>query len=252
MSSMSSSGTASGSLFSGVPLAPASEPQTFDYRPVPVSAPVAVFFGISGLLSFLTVAGLPVALIGLFLSALCLLKIRRSAGEYGGTWLATTGLLLSAIAFFGGATVQSVAYATEVPEGHARLNFTDDIANKGLVVEQGRIAAPPEVAALDGKPIFLKGYMFPMRQTEGLPTFVFCRDSGDCCFGGSPKTEDMIYVRMKDGMTTDYFPGLVSVAGTFALRRDQSGDLATVSEIGQPIYEMTATLVEPSRSSFAF
>lgn len=250
MSSISSPGTATGSLFSGAPLAPPSEPRTFDYRPVPVTVPVALFFGVSGLLALLTFAGLPVALIGLVLSAWCLLKIHRSAGEYGGKWLALIALVLSAGSFVGGSVIQSVAYATEVPQGHARLNFTEDIARKGLVVENGKITAPAEVAALDGSAVFLKGYMFPSRLTQGLPAFVFCRDSGDCCFGGTPKTEDMIYVRMAEGHTTDYFPGLVSVAGTFQLRRDQSGDLATISEVGQPIYEMTATLVEPSRTSF--
>ena len=142
----------------------------------------------------------------------------------GGKWLALAALVLSAGSFVGGSILQSVAYATEVPDGHVRLNFTEDIARKGLVVEHGQIVAPPEVAALDGDAVFLKGYMFPMRQTQGLPTFVFCRDSGDCCFGGTPKTEDMIYVRMAEGQTTDYFPGLVSVAGTFRLRRDQSGE----------------------------
>jgi hypothetical protein len=248
MSSPSAAPT--GSLFSGAPVVVSDEPRSFDYRPVPVSAPVALFFGIAGLLAFLAAAGVLVALVGLFVSGWSLLKIRRSAGEYGGTWLSAGGLLLSAVSFVGGAAVHSVAYATEVPEGHLRLNFTQDIAWKGLVIENGQLAAPPEVAALDGKKVFIKGYMFPTRQTEGLAAFVFCRDSGDCCFGGAPKTEDMILVKMDDETTADYSPGMVSVAGTFKLRKDRSGDLDTVSEIRQPIYEMTATLVEPSRTSF--
>lgn len=250
MSSISSPDTVTRSLFSDIPLAAPGEPKTFDYRPMPALAPVAAFFGVSSLLALLHEAGLPVALTGLFLSAWCLLKIRGSEGELSGQWLAAVGLVLSLGSFAGGATLHTYSYATEVPEGHTRLNFTEDIARKGLVIERGTISAPPEVAALDETKVFLKGYMFPMRQTEGLHTFVFCRDSGDCCFGGSPKTEDMINVRMAEGMTTDFYVGMVSVAGTFRLRRDQTGDLATVSEIGQPIYEMTATLVEPSRSSF--
>ena len=250
MSSASPSTAPVGSLFSDVRPTLADEPRTFDYRPVPMSAPVALFFGIAGLLSFLTVVGIPVALIGLSLGAWSLLKIRRSAGEYSGTWVSASALVLSAVSFVGGVVTQSVAYATEVPEGHARLNFTQDISRKGLVFESGRITAPPDVAALDGKKVFLKGYMFPMQQSEGLTSFVFCRDSGDCCFGGSPKTEDMIIVKMDGDLTTDFYTGLVSVAGTFQLRREQGGKIATVSEIGEPIYAMTATLVEPSRTSF--
>ena len=107
----------------------------------------------------------------------------------------------------------------------------------------------PDVRALDGKKVFLKGYMYPMRQTTGLPSFVFCRDSGDCCFGGTPKIEDMIVVKMAGDLTADYKPGLVSVAGTFELRKDFETRFG--GETGaEPIYAMTATLCEPSRSSF--
>lgn len=249
MSSVSQTSPSAGSLFSSAEVARPDEPRTFDYRPVPVSAPVAVFFGICGLLAFLAPAGVPVALIGLFLSAWCLLKIRRSAGEYSGGWLAWSGLLLSGVSFAGGIAVHSVAYATEVPDGYRRLNFTQDIAKKGFVQENGYLSPHPDILALDGKKVFLKGYMYPMRQTQGLPSFVFCRDSGQCCFGGQPKIEDMIVVKMDGERTTDYYQGLVSVAGTFKLRQtmDQSYGELTGAE---PIYEMTAIQVEPSRTSF--
>lgn len=238
-----------GSLFSGVEPAPAVEPRTFDYRPVPVSAPIAVFFGFCGLLALLTPVALPVALSGLFLSAICLLKIRRSAGEYSGAWVAWTGLVLSAVALAGGTTVHSIAYATEVPEGYIRLSFTDDISKKGFVEENGVVAHHPEVAALDGKKVFLKGFMYPMQQTEGLGSFVFCRDSGDCCFGGTPKVQDMIAVKMDGERTTDYIQGLVSVTGTFKLRK--SFDERFGAETGaEPVFEMTAVQVEPARTSF--
>lgn len=225
-------------------------PRTFDYKPVPILAPVSLFFGLSSLLAFLTIAGLPVALIGLFLSAICLLKIRRFAGEYGGGTLAWGGLLLSAVSFFGGTAVQSVAYATEVPEGYSRLNFTDHISKKGFVVENGYAMPHPDVMALDGKKVFLKGYMYPTRQTEGITAFVFCRDSGDCCFGGQPKVQDMIVVRMDGDKTTEFANGLVSVAGTFKLRDMQEGDQFGDLTGAEPIYEMTAVQVEPSRTSF--
>src|SRR5690349_2051912 len=99
MSSVSQSPAPVGSLFSNTETIRPDEARSFDYRPVPVSVPVAVFFGMCGLLAFLTPVGVPVALIGLFLSLWCLLKIRRSAGEYSGTWLAWSGLMLSIVAF---------------------------------------------------------------------------------------------------------------------------------------------------------
>jgi hypothetical protein len=236
-------------LFSAPGTAPPEEAQSFDYRPVPVLAPISLFFGVCGLLAFLVPQGVPVALIGLFLSALCLLKVLRSAGEYGGKWLAAAGLLLSAVGVVGGTAVHAVAYATEVPPGYARLNFTQDISAKGFVQENGYVGPHPDVVALDGKKVFLKGYMYPMRLTEGLKTFVFCRDSGDCCFGGTPKIQDMIVVRMDGDRTTDYYQGLVSVTGTFALRKSIDERFGGVTG-AEPIFEMSADRVEPSRTSF--
>lgn len=252
MSSVSQSPAPVGSLFSNTDSIRPEEPRTFDYRPVPVSVPVAVFFGICGLLAFLTPVGVPVALIGLFLSLWCLLKIRRSAGEFSGKWLALTGLVISSIAFFGGVATHSVAYATEVPEGHRRLNFTQDISQKGFVQENGYMTPHPDVVSLDGKKVFLKGFMYPTRLTEGFQSFVFCRDSGDCCFGGTPKIQDMIVVRMEGEQTTDYYPGQVSVSGTFRLRKDFSDQSFAELTGGNPIYEMTAIRVEPSRTSLEF
>jgi hypothetical protein len=225
-------------------------PRTFDYKPVPLMAPISVFFGLLALFAFLTPSGVPVALVGLVVSAVCLLKIRRAAGDYGGAWLARAGLLLSAVSLVGGSVLHTMAYANEVPAGYARLNFTEDISKKGLVVENGYLAPHPDVVALDGKKIFLKGYMYPTRQYEGIQSFVFCRDSGTCCFGGKPKVEDMIVVHLADDHTTEYFPGLVSVAGTFELRKN-FGDGSFGDETGaEPIYAMTAILVEPSRTGF--
>jgi len=225
-------------------------PQAFDYKPVPILAPVAVFFGILALFSFLTVTGVPVALVGLVLSAWCLLKIRRAGGDLGGMWLARAGLLLSAVSLVGGSTLHSYAYAHEVPDGYARLNFTHDISQKGFVVENGYLRPHDDVVALDGKKIFLKGYMYPTRQYEGITSFVFCRDSGTCCFGGTPKVEDMIVVHLAGDATTEYHAGLVSVAGTFELRKEL-GDERFGEQVGaEPIYKMTATLVEPSRTGF--
>lgn len=223
---------------------------TFDYQPVPIMAPVSLFLGITSLFAFITVGGLPIALIGLAVSAWFLLKIIRSKGEIGGRSLALGGLGLSALSLVCGTVLQSVAYATEVPEGFTRLNFTENISAKGFVVENGVQTYHPDVVALNEQKIFLKGYMYPTRRTKNFTSFVFCRDSGDCCFGGTPKIEDMIVVNMADGQKVDYINGLVSVAGTFHLRSDfSSAEYASLTG-AEPIYEMTGTRVEASRSSF--
>ena len=225
------------------PLFSPEEPRSFEYRPVPISVPVAVFLALAGLLSFLTPVGVPVAIFGLLLSLWCVLSIGRSRGELGGKRLAWMALVLSTVGAVGGLAVHSVAYANEVPEGYSRLNFTSDISMKGFVYTPRGPSFHPEVAALDGQKVFIKGYMYPAGQMEGLTSFVLCRDSGDCCFGGTPKIEDMILVTMSGAATADFTPGLTSVAGSFGLRPEGGAN-------SSPVFTMQAIKVEPSQTSF--
>lgn len=230
---------------------------TFDYHPIPVSAPVAAFLGFTSLFSFLTVGGFSIALmglvfatLGLVVSASCLLKILQSDGTMGGRKLALCGMALSACSLVGGPAVHWYLYANEVPKGFTRLNFTDDISKKEIIVENGLARPHPDILALDGKEIFLKGFMYPTRRTQDFTAFVFCRDRGQCCFGGKPKLTDMIVVKLADGETVDYIDGMVSVAGTFHLRRNYNemrfGELTGA----EPVYEIDAEMVEASHTSF--
>jgi len=216
----------------------------FDYRPVPVAAPVALFLGISSVIGLFGVPGLPVGLVGLFVGWRAFRTIRRSSGELSGGWLAATGMALSAMFFVLGTALHSFAYATEVPEGFARVNFTRDISKKGFTVTDGEQSIHPEVAALDGKPVFLKGYMYPERKTEGLTSFVFVKDNQQCCFGGQPELTDMILVEMDPGMTVDYHTSLVSVAGVFRAMAPKKGDTLNT------VYKLDASFFTPAKTSF--
>ena len=51
--------------------------------------------------------------------------------------------------------------------------------------------------ALDGQRIFIKGYMYPTKELEGLNSFLLVKDTGQCCFGGNPAITDMIMVTME-------------------------------------------------------
>ena len=219
---------------------PQGERVDFDYRPVPVSAPVAAVLGVLGLTAFLAAFGLLLAAAGLVVSLLAWRAVKKTDG--GGLWLAFAGLGLSLVGLIGGAASHAYAYQTEVPEGHVRLDFTKDISEVA-VAPTGDLS--PLVEKLDGTPVFLKGYMYPdpSGRERDLSRFIFVKDSGECCFGGKPKLTDMIQVSMS-GDTADYYAGLVSVAGTFKLRpAGGRGEL-------DPIFELTAVRAEPARTSF--
>lgn len=225
------------------PSLPQSERTDFDYRPIPVSAPVAAVLGVCSLVAFLPtigVVGFVIAAAGLVTAVVAWRTIRAQTGA--GLWMAALGAVLSLTGLGGGAAYHSVAYANELPPGHRRLDFTDDIAEKAVAPRGGVSEA---VKRLDGEKVFLKGYMYPdpSGKTEDLGAFIFVKDSGECCFGGKPKLTDMIRVNMADA-SADFYPGLVSVAGTFVIGEDGS------EEAVDPLFELNATQAGPARTSF--
>ena len=58
---------------------------------------------------------------------------------------------------------------------------------------------------LDGKRIFVKGYVHPGVSDMGqIKKFILVPDMGTCCFGGQPKMTDMIEVTIVDGPGVRY------------------------------------------------
>jgi hypothetical protein len=217
---------------------------TFDYRPVPVAAPVALFLGFCSFLGFFTIVGLGIALFGTLLGAICFYRIRQSKGELGGAWIAATGCLFSLVFLAGGVAWHSFNFATEVPEGFERINFRRDISLKGFPITKGQQTIHPDVAALEGKQVFLKGYMYPERTTDNLTSFLLVKDNEVCCFGGQPSLNDMIMIQMKDGLKVKHHSGLVAVGGVFHAAK-------TPSPAGyDAVYTLDATHFESARTSF--
>lgn len=220
-------------------------PKEFNYRPVPVLAPVSLFLGICSFLSVLTLLGVGIAMFGTVLGAVCLWRIRQSAGELSGKSLALIGFLLSLLFLVSGSSLHAYTIATEVPEGFRRVNFYHDVSKKGFVYATGVSDFHPDVKALDDEKIFIKGYMYPTRQTQNLTSFLLVKDNEKCCFGGQPSLTDMILVEMQDGKTVDFSPGLVSVAGIFHTQRAAEGP-ADLS----PVYAINGIFCEPARTAF--
>ncbi|MGQ0633834.1 MAG: DUF3299 domain-containing protein [Planctomycetaceae bacterium] len=208
-------------------------PDEFDYHPIPPLAPIALFLGVCASAGLLVIPGLAIGVVGFAAGAICAWQIRRSDGELGGRWLARLGCALSAVFLVSGIVWHSYVYATEVPEGYERVSFPALSKQMPEIKDDGSIDVPAEVAALDGKPIFIKGYMYPTRQKTGIQEFVLVKDTGQCCFGGNPKLTDMIVVQFQDGMTVDHREQtLVAVAGTFHAKSiRQSGELTAIYSI---------------------
>ena len=109
---------------------------------------------------------------------------------------------------------------TEVPPGYQRLNYAElqpDPETQGEVF-------PPAIEQRDGDRVFIKGYVFPAKQTSGIKQFVLCRDNGDCCFGGQPKLTDRVLVTLKGPLSLNFSTRLQRVAGTFRVEPGQGTD----------------------------
>lgn len=223
---------------------PSGEGAAFEYRPVPVLAVIAMVLGVLSLMSFFGVTGMVVAVLGVAISLLSLIKIVRSRGELGGRRLAFLGLASSTLFLGTGVAYQRHLYLNEVPTGFARANFSEDISKKGFVTYEGKQDVHPDVKQLFGKKIFLKGFMYPTGQNEGLDGFLLVRDSGACCFGGNPALTDMIGVVMQDQKTVDYYPGRVSVSGELEINKNFQGGQ------NEPIYLMKGRIVTKSQTAF--
>lgn len=192
----------------------------FQYRPVPVMAVVGLSMALVSSIAVFVWLVLPVCLIALLVSTWALVKIQRSSGAYGGTGVAVGGMVLSLAFFAGGIGFQVYAYQTEVPDGYERISFIKDISAKGFVEEEGVSRPHPDVEALDGKKVFLKGYIYQTGRTKDLGAFLMVKDNQDCCFGANPALTDRVGVVMQDGKTIDYRAGKVAIAGTFRLNTE--------------------------------
>ena len=76
----------------------------------------------------------------------------------------------------------------------------------------------PQIEALDGQRIRIRGYMLPSVYQRGLTEFVLVRDNMKCCFGPGAALFDCMFVQFEPGKTTDFSLRPVAVEGVFSIR----------------------------------
>lgn len=203
-----------------------------DYRALSSAAVASLVAGALSFLCFFSFYFGLIAVFGVALGVVALHRIRTTPTEFTGRKLALAGMFLS-IAFWGaGSAFLVYVYFTEVPEGYQRISYSQ------LQPEDGasRDAVPAAARLLDGKRVFIKGFMYPGVQKTEIRDFVLCRDRGTCCFGGpTPKLTDMIQVRLKEPLSLDYSLAVRGLAGTFRVRPDQASD-----NLGGVLYHLEA------------
>ena len=191
------------------------------YRALSILGVASCLLGLLSVTSFLAWAfAAIIPPLGILAGVVALVRINRNPTELTGKRVALAGIALSLLFLCGGATYLTYDYVTEVPPGYERLNYSELQPNPET---QGEVF-PPAIQQRDGDRVFIKGYVFPGKQTSGIKQFVLCRDNGDCCFGGQPKLTDRVLVTLKGPLSLNFSTRLQRVAGTFRVEPGQGTD----------------------------
>lgn len=207
------------------------------YRALSTASVAGLILGLLSPLAILDWIFLVVPLCGVLVSLLALVKVRRNREELSGAPLARMGLILSLAFGILGPGWLGYVYATEVPDGYSRIGYSDlqpDETQPGQVV-------PPSALELEGKRVFIKGYVYPGQRKDGIREFLLVRDQGDCCFGGNPKITERILVKLDEPLELTYQPRLHKLGGTFHV---EPHDKAIDGAAGGVLYHLQADYLQ--------
>src|SRR4051794_36196488 len=202
----------------------AGEDEVLQYRAIHIGAVLGIALAVLSLAFTLVAASSsPEACIGVsFLNLAPLIccvwalsRIRREPERYSGRGMALLGFALSLVLLVGGVSYGGYVYATEVPDGYSRISFStmkpDDLQERSGVV------VPPDVSSLEGKDVFIKGYIRPDSITvpRGIDQFLLVRDNNQCCFGDMSKIKyyDQVLVKMTGDHRLDFSRGVFCIGG---------------------------------------
>ena len=215
------------------------EPEAQQYRSVSKSAVACLVFAImSVLLSFISEVFVLFPMLGVIFGLGSFSAFKRFPGELVGKAVAKTGFAISLICLLSSIGYHAYIYATEVPPDHQRISFRDLRPKK----KRAKHPFSEKALELDGKKVFLKGYVRPSDKQRGLKNFILVGDFGDCCFGGNPDITEVVAISIVSDDTVDYSLRKRKIAGEFRLhqkqRRINEKDIPTV------FYEIIANHVQ--------
>ena len=205
------------------------------YRAVCKSAVLCLVLGLLSLAGLLFPVLLPLPAAGIVMGLVAWAKLRRYPEELSGRPAAVLGMVLNVALLVGGSVMHAVVYATEVPEGFRRISFAD----LQPVPEAPHLPIPPQALELNGKKVFIKGYVYPDGQQYNIKRFILIPDMGTCCFGGQPKLTDMVEVTLRDPLRTFFERRKRRLAGTLSV----DTRLKPVSGLGGVYYRLDAEYV---------
>ena len=209
------------------------------YRALSRAAVLSLFLALLSLtaLLFPTLLVLPAA--GLVIGLVARRNLKRYPEELTGRVPAFLGTFGCLGLLVGGAIMHTYIYYTEVPQGYTRITYAQLQPTETLPGTD--VPRLPE--QLDGKRVFIKGYVHPGVASMGrIKKFILVPDMGTCCFGGQPKRlTDMIEVTLKTPKGIHYSTRKRRLGGTFHVHYDLH---QVAGGLQGGFYELTADYVK--------
>ena len=184
--------------------------ETVDYKQIATLGVGSLVAAIVSILGFFWTPFILVALVGVALGVLGLRKIARAPEEIGGFALTSTATAMCVVLALSATGWRIYSFYHNAPPGYEIVAF-DSMA----LTKDGEVA--PEIAALNGRRVYVDGYMYPTKRHAGITDFNLVRTLGHCQYC-SPGTNaaDMIAVSMERGYEVNYRANkLVGVGGVF-------------------------------------
>jgi hypothetical protein len=215
--------------------------ESFQYRALHTGAIIGLVLALFTSISTLVAAGgspegcIWVALLNAAAMSICLwslARIRREPELYTGRPMAVIGLVASLLGLVGGLAYGGYEYTTEVPDGYTRISF--NTMKPDDTQERDGVLVPPEIAALNGQKVFIKGYIRPDSVTvqRGIDRFLLVRDNNQCCFGtlSNVKYHDQVLVDMTGALRVNYSDRVLRLGGVLKIEPEniRRGPMAPV------------------------
>ena len=197
--------------------------ETIDYKQVATLGVGALVAAVFGILGFFWTPLILASLLGIVLGVLAQRKIMRAPEEMAGGTLTTVALILSALLFVSSTAWRVYSYYCSAPPGYEIVPFD----SMGLT-KDGDI--PQEILALDGRKVYIEGFMYPTKQHAGIENFTLVRTLGHCQYC-SPGTNpaDMISVQMERGHDVKYRANkMVAVGGILSVNPNWRGEAGSI------------------------
>lgn len=188
-----------------------SDDAEFTYKALSRAAILATSFGVMGLMAWVAPLLTFLPLLAVIFAIAAFKNLKKYSQELTGTVWAWIGLVLGSALLIAAPAKHTYVYFTEVPEGYERVSFGVLKSPTG-----GQDIPTPAAFEMNGKKIFLKGYIHPTSiSSMNAKTFVLVPDWANCCFGTQPPKTHMIEVRLTNDKFAQKSFRQHSLAGTF-------------------------------------